>query len=84
LIGVSGDKYRRSSGIADPLEVNVIGNHLSFPVGSVIWLGGNEAPARHQFVALNAGVVVNGPFVATESLGEVKGQPVETWCILRL
>ena len=37
----------------------------------VVWLGGDQFAACHQLVALDGGVVVDGPLVILEGLGGV-------------
>ncbi len=37
----------------------------------VVWLGGDQVAACHQFVALDGGIVVDGPFIFFEGLGVV-------------
>ncbi|NIO62428.1 MAG: hypothetical protein GTO35_07545 [Gammaproteobacteria bacterium] len=43
----------------------------------VVRLGGDQVAAGDQFVALDGGVVVDGPPILAEGLGGVEGQPVE-------
>ena len=43
----------------------------------MVRLGRDQVTPCHQFVALDGGIVVDGPLILFEDLGEVEGQPVE-------
>ena len=51
---------------------------VPLPGAGMVRLGGDQVAACHQFVALDGGVVVDGPLIFFENLGGVEGQPVET------
>jgi hypothetical protein len=40
-------------------------------------LGGDQITASHKFVALDVGVVMNGPPVAAEGAGLIEGEPIK-------
>jgi hypothetical protein len=42
----------------------------------VVRLRGDQVTARDQLVALDGGVVVDGPLIFFEGFGEVEGQPI--------